>query len=121
VVTVRDGVIPIAAFYCAFLCAKGLNAKDIHKKFPVYGGKCFSCKVVHSRVKKFPQGRLKVTDDETEVRNWLRQQSRTSMMRVLMHWQRDGTGVSMLLEDMLRNKYFFPGSNITCFAFYSHL
>jgi hypothetical protein len=24
-----------------FLCAKGLNAKDIHKEmFPVYGGKC---------------------------------------------------------------------------------
>jgi hypothetical protein len=26
----------------------GLNAKDIHKEmFPVYGGKCLSCKAVH--------------------------------------------------------------------------
>jgi hypothetical protein len=28
-------------------------AKDIHKEmFPVYGGKCFSCKVVHNWVEK---------------------------------------------------------------------
>jgi hypothetical protein len=34
-----------------FLWAKGLNAKDIRKEtFPVYGGKCLSCKVVHSWV-----------------------------------------------------------------------
>jgi hypothetical protein len=32
-----------------FLWAKGLNVKDIHKeKFPVYGGKCLSCKAVHN-------------------------------------------------------------------------
>jgi hypothetical protein len=32
-----------------FLCAKGLNAKDIHKEmFPVYGGKCLSRKAVHN-------------------------------------------------------------------------
>jgi hypothetical protein len=37
-----------------FLWTKVLNAKDIHKEmFPVYGGKCFSCKAVHSWVKKF--------------------------------------------------------------------
>jgi hypothetical protein len=30
------------------LWAKGLNAKDIHKEmFPVYGGKCLSCKPVY--------------------------------------------------------------------------
>jgi hypothetical protein len=34
-----------------FLWAKGLNAKDIHKEiFPVYGGKCLSCKAVHNWV-----------------------------------------------------------------------
>jgi hypothetical protein len=34
-----------------FLWAKGLNAKDIHKEmFPVYGGKCLSCKEVHNWV-----------------------------------------------------------------------
>jgi hypothetical protein len=40
-----------------FLWAKGLNAKDIRKEiFPVYGGKCLSCKAVHNWVKKFSQG-----------------------------------------------------------------
>jgi hypothetical protein len=34
-----------------FLCAKGLNAKDIHKEiFPVYGGKCLSRKAVQNWV-----------------------------------------------------------------------
>jgi hypothetical protein len=34
-----------------FLCAKGLNAKEIHKyMFPFYGGKCLSRKAVHSWV-----------------------------------------------------------------------
>jgi hypothetical protein len=34
-----------------FLCAKGLDAKDIHKEvFPVYGGKCLSRKAVHNWV-----------------------------------------------------------------------
>jgi hypothetical protein len=32
-----------------FLWEKGLGANDIHKEmFPVYGGKCLSCKAVHS-------------------------------------------------------------------------
>jgi hypothetical protein len=40
-----------AAFCCPLLCAKGLNAKDIHRKmFPVYGGKCLSRKAVHNCV-----------------------------------------------------------------------
>jgi hypothetical protein len=44
--------------------AKGHNAKDIHKEmFPVYGGKCLSCKAIHKWVMKFSQGRLKVADD----------------------------------------------------------
>jgi hypothetical protein len=68
-----------------FLWAKGLNAKDIHKEmFPFYGGKCLSLKVVHDLVEKVSQGRA--TDDETEVRNWLRQQSKTSMLWVSTHW-----------------------------------
>jgi hypothetical protein len=47
-----------------FLWAKGLNAKDIHKEiFPVYGGKCPSCKDVHNWVEKFSQGHFKVADD----------------------------------------------------------
>jgi hypothetical protein len=51
-----------------FLWAEVLNAKDIHKEmFHVYNGKCLSCKAVHN------------ADDEeveTEVRKWLRQQSK---------------------------------------------
>jgi hypothetical protein len=50
------------------LWAKGLNAKHIHKEmFPVYGGKCLSCKAVHRWVKK---RRKRFADDEeieTEV------------------------------------------------------
>jgi hypothetical protein len=35
------------------VCAKELNAKDIHKEmFPVYGGKCLSHKAVHNWVTK---------------------------------------------------------------------
>jgi hypothetical protein len=53
-----------ATFCCAFLWAKGLNAKDIHKEmFPVYARKCLSRKAVHKWVKKFSQGRSRVADD----------------------------------------------------------
>jgi hypothetical protein len=42
----------------------GLNVKAIHKEmFPVYGGKCLSCKAVHSWVEKFSDGCSKVADD----------------------------------------------------------
>jgi hypothetical protein len=60
-----------------FLWAKGLNAKDIHEEmFPVYCGKCLSRKAVQNWVQKISQGRSKVADDETEMRNWLRQLSK---------------------------------------------
>jgi hypothetical protein len=37
-----------------FFVDKRLNAKDIHKEmFPVYGGKCSSCKAVHNWVERF--------------------------------------------------------------------
>jgi hypothetical protein len=46
------------------LYVKGLAAKDTHKEmFPVYGGKCLSCKAVHNRVEKSSQGRSKVAYD----------------------------------------------------------
>jgi hypothetical protein len=51
--------------------------KNIHEEiFPVYGGKCLSRKAVHNWVEKFSQGRSNVADDETELRKWLRQQSK---------------------------------------------
>jgi hypothetical protein len=54
-----------AAFCCAlFLWAKELSDKDIHKEmFPVYSGRCLSCKARSNWVKKFFQGRMKMTDD----------------------------------------------------------
>jgi hypothetical protein len=53
------------AFCCAFLWARGLNAKDIHKEmFPVYGGKSLSRKAVHNSVEK--RGN-RFADDEEEV------------------------------------------------------
>jgi hypothetical protein len=62
---------------CVFWGATGLNAKDIHKEmFPIYGGKCLSCKAVHNWVEHFSHGCLKVTDDETEMQKWLTQQSK---------------------------------------------
>jgi hypothetical protein len=60
-----------------FLWAEGLNAKDIHKEiFPVYGGKCLSRKAVHTWAEK--RGKHFGDDEEfeTEVRKWLRQQSK---------------------------------------------
>jgi hypothetical protein len=44
--------------------------------FHVYVGKCVSRKAVHISVEKLSQGRSKVADDETELRKWLRQQSK---------------------------------------------
>jgi hypothetical protein len=60
--------------------------RDIHKEmFPVYGGKGLSRKAVHNWVEK--HGRYFSDDEEfeTEVRKWLRQQSKTSMFRVSNH------------------------------------
>jgi hypothetical protein len=34
--------------------------------FPVYGGKCLSCKAVHSWVEKFSRGHSKVTADDAQ-------------------------------------------------------
>jgi hypothetical protein len=62
-------------FVVHFLWGKELNTKDIHNEiFCVDCGKCLSCKVVHSWVKKFPQGHLKVADDARPCAEWLRQQ-----------------------------------------------
>jgi hypothetical protein len=47
-----------------FLCARKLNANDIHKEmFPVYGGKCLSRTAVHNWVQNLSQGRSKIADD----------------------------------------------------------
>jgi hypothetical protein len=56
---------------------KGLNAKDIYRKmFSIHARKYLSRKAVHNWVEIFSQGGSKVADYETEVRKWLRQQSK---------------------------------------------
>jgi hypothetical protein len=68
------------------LWAKGLNAKVIHKKmFYIYGGKCLSPKAVHIWVEKRGK-RFADEGIEDGVRKWLRQQSKTSMLKVSTHW-----------------------------------
>jgi hypothetical protein len=48
------------SFVRSLLWAKELNAEDIHEEmFPVYGGKCLSCKAVYIWAEKFSQGREK--------------------------------------------------------------
>jgi hypothetical protein len=60
-----------------FLWAKGLDARGIHKEmFPVYGGKGFSLKAVHIWFEKPGKGFADDEGVETEVRKWLRQQSK---------------------------------------------
>jgi transposase-like protein len=60
-----------------FLWAKGLNAKDINEEmFPVYCGKCLSRKTVHNWVEKRDKRFADDEEVETEVRKWLRQQSK---------------------------------------------
>jgi hypothetical protein len=74
---VRSEIPKSGVLLYVFLWAKGLTAMDIHKEIcHVYGGKYLSRKAVPDWVEKFSQGHSKVTDDETEVRNRLRQQSK---------------------------------------------
>jgi hypothetical protein len=55
-------------FVVRFLCAKGLNANDIHKEiFSVYGGKRLWRKAVHNWNEKFSQGHSNVADDARPV------------------------------------------------------
>jgi hypothetical protein len=98
-----------------FFVGKGLIEKDVHKQiFPVYGGKYLSCKAVHSWVEKF-------ADDETEVRNWLRQQSKyfydVAFDALVKRWDKYINVGGGYVE----KETFLPGSNITCFTLYIHL
>jgi len=44
-----------------FLCAKKMEAKDIHKEMlPMYGERCLSCQAVHNCVQKFSEGRTSI-------------------------------------------------------------
>jgi hypothetical protein len=68
-------------FVMHFFLAEGLSAKDIHKEmFPVYSEKCLLRKEFLNWVNKFSHGCLKVADDETKVRKWLRDNSQKAFM-----------------------------------------
>jgi hypothetical protein len=75
------------------------------------------------RIKRFTAGCKHFTDEEveTEVRKWLRQQPKDFCAAVFDSLVKHGTGVSVLVVDMSRYKWFFTGSNITCFKFYIRL
>jgi hypothetical protein len=89
----------------------------IKKMFPVYGGKFLLHEAVHSCVTDVSLMTRKLK--RRCVSGWDNSQ-KTSMLRVLTHWENDGAIVSMLVEDLWRNKSF-PGSNITCSTFCVHL
>jgi hypothetical protein len=72
-----------------FFVGKRTIDKEI---FPVYGGRCLSCKAGHGWVEK--RGKPFADDEEveTEERKWLRQQSRdfyaASFDAMIMQWDK---------------------------------
>jgi hypothetical protein len=85
--------------------------------FPVYGGKCLLRKGVHNWFKKLSQCFADYEEVETGMRKWLRQQSKdfyAAGFEALGH-------VHQCWWRICREINVFPGSNITCFTFYTHL
>jgi hypothetical protein len=75
--TVLEECIAEAALRCAFLWARGLYANNIHKEiFPAYCWNCLLRKVAHSWVQTRDKYFADEEEFETEVRKWLRQQSK---------------------------------------------
>jgi hypothetical protein len=54
--------------------------------FPVYDGKCLSCKAVHNSVEKFSQGRWKVADDARSGADVTEDSQKASILWVSTHW-----------------------------------
>jgi hypothetical protein len=96
-----------------FLWAEGLIAKDVHKEMSsVYVVKCLSRKWFTTGPRNCHLGGTRFADDvgvETEVRKWLRQQSKdfyaAGFDALVKRWDK----LSMLVEVMSRN---------ICFSFY---
>jgi hypothetical protein len=110
------------AFSCRLLRAQGLNTKDIQKEvFPVYGGKCLSRKAVHNWVEKFSQWPSKVSDDETDVRKWLRQESKdvyaAGFGTLVKRWDKCSNVCGGYVEKWM----FLSGPNILYLTSYIHL
>jgi hypothetical protein len=88
---------------------------------PVYVDKFLSDKAVHNWVEKFPQGRSKVANDARPSAELAEITVKTTCtLQVSTHWQSDGTGVSMLVADMSRNKCFsqFRISHVLRFIYF---
>jgi hypothetical protein len=62
------------SFVCVFYGQNdSMQRIFINTFFPVYGGKCLSCKAVHNWVEEFGKHFADDEEVETEVRKWLRQ------------------------------------------------
>jgi hypothetical protein len=102
-----------ATFRFLFLWTKGLNVKDVHKEmFPVYGGKCLSCKVVH----------ICVTDVSLMTKRLNRRCGSGWDISQNTAFRRTGKAMGQVCQCWWRISreinVFFSGSNITCFTFY---
>jgi hypothetical protein len=100
------------------LWAKGLEARDIHKKmFLVYNEKCLSLKVVHNWVKERGKSFADDEEFETEVQKWLRQQSKdfhaAGFCALVKQWDK-----CINVGGGHVKKMFFLVSNINSFTFY---
>jgi hypothetical protein len=82
--------------------------------FHVHSGKCVLRKAVRSWVEKFSQGRSKGANDETEVRTWLKRQSKDFCVAgfdaLVKRWDECIECWWRICREL--NVYFFPGSNI---------
>jgi hypothetical protein len=101
-----------ATFSCVFFYGQKDSMQRIWK--------CSLRKAVHNLVEKFSQGRSKITNDEMEVRKWLRQQSKDFCAEGFDALIRDEICVSMLVGDISRN-LFFDVLISYCEVFYLHL
>jgi hypothetical protein len=75
-------------------------------------------------VRRFSLGGKRFADDEeveTEVREWLRQQSKDVYAARFDALVKQWDMCINVGGGYVEKQFFFPGSNITCFTFYIHL
>jgi hypothetical protein len=111
-----------AEFCFVILCAKGLNAKDIHKDiFPVYGGSFCHVKRLTTGSSNSLKDFRKSQTMPDKVPKWLTQQSRdfyaAGFDALVKRWVKCINVGGGYVEQLM----LFLGSNVTCFTFYNHL
>jgi hypothetical protein len=117
-----DVLLKSSVLLCVSCGQKDSMQRILIKKFPVYNGNCLSRKAVHNWFEKFSQGLSKIADDARSVA----EVAEATVKRLLCYGFRRtdkamGQLYHCLVEEMPRNKCFFPCLNITCFMFYIHL